>query len=256
MKCDFSLAHYKEILETALAAGYSFLSYDDDLEEHRGKRICILRHDIDYTPERAVFFGEIEADLGIRSTYFFQICAGPYNIRERRNHQVIRRLNDWGHHLSLHLDLGWNPDSSWAEVVDQVKKEKQIFQLMTGVTPGETVSVHNPHRYADRVMNQVVEGMPHTYEPKYFSEIKYFSDSQGWYEGCMCAIFREKKYPHIQFLTHPYIWPKEDKGGFIANMAELIKDRSVELESYLVKYHPVCKKEEKTLRSLLQGSAR
>ena len=71
MNCDFSLAHYKEILETALSNGYSFLSYDEDLTPYKDKRVCVLRHDIDYTPERAVIFGEIEAELGIQSTYFF-----------------------------------------------------------------------------------------------------------------------------------------------------------------------------------------
>ena len=253
MNCDFSLAHYKEILETALSNGYSFLSYDEDLTPYKDKRVCVLRHDIDYTPERAVIFGEIEAELGIQSTYFFQICAKTYNVREQENYEVIRRLRNWGHHIGLHVDLSWNPEASWDAVDDQVKNEKLIFESMTGVKPCEMISFHNPHRHSERVMEKEVEGLRHTYEPKFFSKMKYLSDSQGWYEGCLCAIFRERKYPHIQFLTHPYIWPREDK-GFIVNMAELIKERGRELESYLVKFHPVCKKEEKTLRILVSGT--
>jgi len=95
-----------------------------------------------------------------------------------------------------------------------------------------------------------VDGMEHTYEKQYFSDMKYLSDSQGWYEGCVCKIFEQKKYDKIQLLTHPYIWPIEAKYDFTEDMAEMIKAKGVELIDYMVKYHPVCAKNEKRLRSL------
>ena len=73
--CDFSLDHYREILESAKNSGYDFLLFDEVQTKATG-RTCLLRHDIDYAPEKAMEFGQIEADLGIRSTYFFKLWRG------------------------------------------------------------------------------------------------------------------------------------------------------------------------------------
>ena len=95
--------------------------------------------------------------------------------------------------------------------------------------------------------------MRHTYEKRYFSEIKYLSDSQGWYEGCPCHVFREERYPRLHLLTHPYIWPDREEGDFIEDMAAMVQFRGHELADYLVRYHPVVRKHETRFRSLLAG---
>ena len=69
--CNFSVAHYKSTLETALDSGYRFGRYDE--LENAQHHICVLRHDVDYTPERANIFGKIEKDLAIKAYYFFLI---------------------------------------------------------------------------------------------------------------------------------------------------------------------------------------
>ena len=82
MDCSFNRQHYAEILETALEHGYRFIPYESLSTVAPGQRVCILRHDIDYMPEWAVPMAEMEADLGISATYFFQVCAKTYNLRE------------------------------------------------------------------------------------------------------------------------------------------------------------------------------
>jgi hypothetical protein len=247
-KCDFTVRHYREILETALKNGYKFIGYDDAA----GKRDCILRHDVDYVPEWAVRKGEIESELGIKSTFFFQVCARTYNLRERASFKAVERLRSLGHVIGLHLDLTWNPEVSWEDVPSACEEDKRVLQSITGVKPCDIISFHNPHRFVKQILNQHIPGMRHTYEAPYFSGIKYLSDSQGWYEGCMCKIFEEKRYPVIQLLTHGDYWFEKTKGDFIADMAQLVKFRSNELAQYMVDYHPVCKKNEERLRRLVR----
>lgn len=241
MSCNFSLRHYEEILKTALKHDYRFIQYDELDSLKKNERACILRHDIDYIPEWAPALAEIENKLNIRATYFFEICAMPYNLREIHNYQIAKTIEKMGHTIGLHFDLSWKDDVQLEEIPVFCNQEKKLFEAITGIKPCEIISFHNPHRFVDKILNQDILGMRHTYEKKYFSDIKYLSDSQGWYEGCVCKIFEAQKYPVIQLLTHEYIWPSQST-GFISDVAQLVKLRTDRITEYLIQYHPVCKK--------------
>ena len=248
MNCNFSVTHYKEILETALESGYRFGKYEE--LESEENFLCVLRHDVDYTPERANIFGKIEYDLGIRAYYFFLINSEIYNLRDHRVYKVIHELKEMGHSIGLHYDLSWKPDIKWENIPDQCDLEKRIFKTLTDIEPCNIVSFHNPHIFSELLLNKTVPGMEHSYEKRDFSDTKYLSDSQGWYEGCMCQVFPKKVYKKIQLLTHPYIWPNESQCNFINDMAEMIKNKRDYITDYMIKYHPVCKKNQEELRQL------
>lgn len=248
MACDFGVRHYREVLETALRNDFRFIQYEELDSLKPGQKACILRHDVDYIPEWAIRIAQIEKDLGIRATYFFEICAQPYNLREIHNYNVVHEIKRLGHTIGLHFDLSWKDDVKLEEIPDFCRQEKKIFEAITGIAPCEMISFHNPHRFVDKILNQDIPGMRHSYEKKYFSDIKYLSDSQGWYEGCMCKIFAAGKYPLIQLLTHEYIWQEPTAGDFISDIAQLVKLRTDEITRYFLTYHPVCKKNEALLR--------
>ena len=250
MTCNFSLKHYQEILEEGLSQGYRFIGYEDLKNTSPDSKVCILRHDVDYMPEWAIHFGTIESTLNIQSTFFFQIGAKTYNLRETTNHQIVQDLKKMGHTLGIHYDPDWNQNITWDELPAQINNERNVFKSMTGISPCEIISFHNPHRFIEKILSQSIPGIRHTYENSFFSSIRYLSDSQGWYEGCMCQIFKSKKYSKIQLLLHPDYWP-EQSGDFIENIANLITFRKNELLEYLLKYHPVCKKNETRLRDLM-----
>ena len=248
MACDFGIKHYQSILKTGIEQGYQFISFDQLSAIPTGKKACILRHDIDYLPEWSLNFAEIENNLGIKSTFFFQVCAMTYNLRQSENYRTARALVDMGHQVGLHFDLTWNENMPWKEVALFCEKDKEVFKEITGIEPCEIISFHNPHRFPELVLNHEIPKMRHTYEKRFFSDIKYISDSQGWYEGCMCKLFESKKYSAVQFLTHPHIWPAVSTGDFISDMANMIKLKTDELTQYLVNGHPVCKKNEERFR--------
>ncbi|MDD5218431.1 MAG: hypothetical protein PHN49_05120 [Candidatus Omnitrophica bacterium] len=252
MACDFGIKHYREILETGLKRGYQFAGFDNLASVPRGQKACVIRHDVDYMPEWSIRFGKIENDLGIRATYFFQICAKTYNLREAPIYKTVHELVRLGHTVGLHFDATWKENMDWSEMAEACREDKKVFQAITGIEPCEMISFHNTHRFADRVLNQDIPGMRHAYEKAFFSDIKYISDSQGWYEGCMCKLFDTRKYERFQFLTHPYIWPDKSAGDFISDIARLIQYRCNELTDYFVRFHPVCKKNEARLREELR----
>ena len=250
--CDFSLDHYREILESAKNSGYDFLLFDEVQTKATG-RTCLLRHDIDYAPEKAMEFGQIEADLGIRSTYFFQVVAWTYNPRERICYQAIHKLKELGHQIALHFDVTWKENAQWDELPSLCDQERKLLAHLTGLDVPDIISFHNPGTYADRVVDKKVTGIHHTYEPRYFSEFKYLSDSQGWYEGCVCKLFESGKYPKIQLLTHPYIWWGEPGPDFIHDMAAFVNLRREQLTDYFATHHPVCTKNEEHFKTLVNN---
>ncbi|HXG87642.1 MAG TPA: hypothetical protein VNJ02_04835 [Vicinamibacterales bacterium] len=253
MKCDFSMHHYREIIGTALTHGYSFVGFDEAATIPSDQKVCIMRHDVDYLPERTLDFGKIERDLGIRSTFFFQVCAKTYNLREATTYQIVDALRGMGHTLGLHFDLTWNPDTEWETVAERCQEDKVVFKSITGVEPCDIISFHNPHRFVDRILNQAISGMRHTYERAYFSDMKYVSDSQGWYEACPCQLFAQEKYPVVQLVTHADYWSHATAGDFIRDMAQLVQLRSDDLTQYMVDFHPVCRRHEERLRDEIKA---
>lgn len=250
MNCDFSFKHYQEILESAQEAKYEFVSFEELLLESQSKQ-CVLRHDIDYSPVEAVRMAEIESKLGIQSTYFYQSCAWTYNLREKEVYQAVHEVKALGHKIGVHLDVFWNEKLDFSELSKFLSEEKQLFKEILGFEAENIFSFHNPHKFKELVLNQTVKGIYHTYEPRFFSEIKYLSDSQGWYEGCMCNIFKSQKYSHIQLLTHPYIWSDRINSNFSNDMAHLIVKHTKDYFDYMTRGHPVAdKNKEKILEKI------
>jgi hypothetical protein len=247
---EFHMGRYREIIRIAVDRDYRFVSFKESQQLDKNTRYCILRHDMDYMPEWCAQLAEAEEEFGVRSNWFFQTCAKTYNLREAGNVAIVRSLARAGHTIGLHVDLAWDPDLNEREIPDFIEEEKVLFEKITGIQPCDIISFHNPHRFADRIVNQVFEGVHHTYEPRYFSKIKYLSDSQGWYEGCASVVFAERRYPQIHLLLHPYIWPMESRGGYIENMAAMVALRKKELIDYLLKYNPACTRNADRLREL------
>lgn len=247
-ECSFSLAHYSEILKSALDSGYKFVSYEQ-IDKEPG-HLCTLRHDIDYMPLRAASLGIAEHEMGISAYYFFLVNSEIYNLRDRRVYKVVQLLEGLGHKVGLHFDLAWDPQFTWEQVADQCDTEKRLLKTLTGVEPCEIVSFHNPHTFTDLILNKKVEGISHTYEKQYFTDIKYLSDSQGWYEGCVCEIFNNKVYEKLQVLTHPYIWPHISNGDFISDMADMVNIKRDDISNYMINYHPKVREEYERFREM------
>ena len=219
MSCDFTYLHYRKILSNALEAGYQFTDF-----YHLPTGKCIyLRHDIDLLPHRAIEIARIEAKMGIRASYFFMINSPLYNIFEGYCLDIIREICLMRHPLGLHIDPdimlhiggGWSFD----QMIDR------LISAFGGMIPvGRVVSIHRP---TSLVLDQKFTTIS-TYEPTFFSHIKYISDSAGvWREGCPCVALRESKYPQLQILTHPGLWGERD------SIANILAERARLVNTYL-----------------------
>ena len=225
MKCDFSLEHYSYILSNALRAGYEFKGFHEQVPEN--SKVIFLRHDIDVLVSMAVPMAELEASLGVRSTYFVLPNSPLYNLLEDEVTNILSKIRSMGHWIGLHVDLPSTPLIKGKAIEEATEI---LFRSFSALIPFEPVISY--HRPAKEVFGLSFQSFANTYEDRFFKDIKYLSDSKkNWREGCPCQAILEGKYQQLQLLTHPIWWGTAD--DLYSLRREVIDNRASKLVDYL-----------------------
>jgi peptidoglycan/xylan/chitin deacetylase (PgdA/CDA1 family) len=198
----FTYEWYEEFVDYLVSSGYTFQGYGDELESSS----VIFRHDVDWSPRKAVKLAEIEAERGVTSTFFFRFTSKMYNMLEQSNRERLQDIRDLGHEIGVHFSTHqyWDrkpPDSALTERVES------LFVMLEEVVddPVWTVSFHNPPEW---VLRESYDGFTSTYEPRFFDEIAYRADSnQRWRDE---NPFADGVPDTLQVLTHPVLWGQRD----------------------------------------------
>jgi hypothetical protein len=203
MTCEFSLGHYRELLEAARAGGYRFAFFEGEPRDGD----LLLRHDVDLSLDAALRLAELEAGAGARATYFLMTESVFYNLASHEGEHALARLRELGHRVGLHavypharLDDRFEPVVAW----------------------------HNPD---PDYMTAPVEGALNVMSEPWFAPATYRSDSnQHWRSGCPHGELRSGAFPWLQLLTHPEIWayPGATMGETMQAMLDAERERRIE----------------------------
>ena len=100
---DFTIRRYKALLQALLQQGFSFQTYsefseheDDALRSALG--LIILRHDVDKLPHNSLRFAKIQADIGIKGTYYFRMHPQSWD------EGIIKEIAASGHEVGYHYE--------------------------------------------------------------------------------------------------------------------------------------------------------
>lgn len=227
----FSFEDYRKIIRLIKSRGLQ-CNYRQALERDK---FIIMRHDVEYSVERAYALSRVERSMDFTSTYFFQWTNNSYNILSRRNMQMIRDMYERGHHIGLHFALNGMTDMGM--VRNQIIKEMHFLSEMFGFEIN-TFSIHRPSRDVLRE-NIKLPDIINAYQDDFFTfaeevredtpvAIKYMSDANHiWRYG-----YPDEKnisgYDKIQILTHPFAWTKTGYNNF-DNYKTLIREKQTEL---------------------------
>tara|TARA_R110000868_G_scaffold138329_1_gene352328 strand:- start:47534 stop:48295 length:762 start_codon:yes stop_codon:yes gene_type:complete len=198
---NFNIETYRALLESLCNKGYEFKKFDDFNPE---KRHILLRHDIDYSLEMALNLAEVEKDMNISSTYYILLTGKFYNPFNACSIKIIKKLLSMGHNVGLHLDASiYSNDMN--ELSKACTQECTLLEQLTQC-PVTDVSFHRP---AEQLLGYKgnLGGRRHSYQPCFFKEIGYVSDSRGEFRfGHPMdheAIMNNKA---LQLLLHPIWW--------------------------------------------------
>lgn len=199
---DFTEAGYREIIRRAKEV-YRFEAYGTSEEAPH----LLWRHDVDFSPHRALRLAEIEAEEDVRATYFVLPHSEFYNSLEADVVRRFRRIVELGHDLGLHFDAAFHaPFADQEALEDALAFERSLLERVFG-TPVGVFSFHNPdvgdalQFDADRL-----GGMINTYGASLKATYAYCSDSNGYWRFHRLSEFLEGGAPYGQVLTHPEWW--------------------------------------------------
>jgi len=206
-EADFTLAGYRRLLEKLIERGYRTRSFVD---ADPGRQHLLLRHDIDFLPEATVEMAEVEQALGLHATYFFLVRTPFYRCDSAETRDVFHRLLQAGHAIGLHFDGGHATDPTTLE--SAVATDCERLEALTG-SAVEVVSFHRPTP-ALRAFDEPIAGRSHAYQPRFFKEMGYCSDSRGrWRFGHPLDHSAVSNGRALQLLIHPIWWANDDAGN-------------------------------------------
>lgn len=170
-----------------------------------GKKFILMRHDEDLSLEAARRLADVEAALGIRSSFFFRLHACQYNLLSLPSLTIVMGMREQGHEIGLHGETHALP------LVDDhdeylLQQERKLLSHLVGkeVTG---LSVHEPFRMKNNREDDWFRAFGFEYEAysSQFASLKYISDSSAhWREGCMCQHIGRTNQLYI--LTHGFWW--------------------------------------------------
>ena len=197
------------------------------------KKFCVLRHDIEFSIDRAYKLAKIEKELGVVSTYTVQVRNNTYNALSEKNIDLISKIKELGHHIGLHQ----NPPSSMKldTLKDYIMRDITILEDCYGFKI-DRFAFHRPKK---EYLNCYIEldNRINCYDKKFFYffedkpeslEILYLADSNHKWKYGYPLDFDFSKINKLQLLTHPFSW-SDGGGDNYGNFVTLIRERNDEL---------------------------
>lgn len=232
----FSHDNYRKMCELIKAEG-TLCDYKDVLDKKLEKFI-ILRHDVEFSPERAYNLAKVESEADVSSTYFFQVTNNAYNIISKRNMEYLREILEMGHHVGLHFHLNGMTDLE--QIQERILYEAKLLSYYLGIE----VDRFSFHRPSELVLKNATffKGLINAYAPEFFTyyspedeapkvAVKYIADSKNEWQYTAPYTYPSeeffKEYDKIQILCHPYSWTPVGYDT-LGNLRSLIDEKRVE----------------------------
>ena len=173
------------------------------------KRTVILRHDVDFSLEKAVQISEVEKGIDGGATYFLLLSTNFYNVHSKESRQYIEKILNNGGEIGLHFDEAQYFVSDEDEMKKYVYEEIEVLEKVIG----RKVSVISMHRPSKKIISANIEfdGIINSYSNVYFKEMKYLSDSRRYWREDIDGIIEEAEHERLHILTHPFWYMKKEK---------------------------------------------
>lgn len=227
----FSYDDYREIIRIIKSTG-RYTDYKHALERDK---FVIMRHDVEYSVERAYDLAKVEESMDFTSTFFFQWTNNSYNLLSRRNMDMIRDMHERGQTIGLHYALNGLTDMQQAR--KQIVKEMDMLSEMCGFKI-DTFSVHRPSKDILRE-NIKLPNILNAYQDEFFTfaeevnestpvAVKYLSDANHIWRYGYPDEANITGYDKVQILVHPFAWHKKGYDNF-NNYVALVEEKYAQM---------------------------
>lgn len=204
----------------------------------------ILRHDVEVSVDKAVDLARIECEMDIRSTYFFQVRSGGYNILAAENIRKIQSIQSMGHDIGLHFHMDRDAPPMPIEYYQaNIQKDRSLMETFLNIGI-QAFSIHRPSPFVLEC-ELCADGMVNTYDPLFFAYSRdpetirdnaelplYLADSEhAWKYGYPDRQTIQDRR-RVQILMHPYSW-SEQGFGREDNFRDILDSKHREMLEFL-----------------------
>ena len=230
----FSYAEYRNII-TLVKQNLPIMDFSEVNDEVHS--FCVLRHDIEFSIDRALEMARIEhEDLNVHSTYTVQLRNNTYNALSQKNIEAIQEIESMGHYIGLHQNP---PQMGDDELVDYILKDIETLEHYYGFEVdrfafhrcGSNPQLLEKYVKVPNKINCYAEDFFHYFSGDRPEELRvhYLADSNHeWKYGHPLHVDYWDLPQKMQLLTHPFSW-SEDGYDNISNFTKLIRERNEEL---------------------------
>jgi hypothetical protein len=95
---DFTLKTYQKLLESLQNSGYEFFTFEAYCNKIASGKFVILRHDVDLRAAHSLATARVEAELGIKASYYFRV------VRQSNKPEIIKAIAALGHEIGYHYE--------------------------------------------------------------------------------------------------------------------------------------------------------
>jgi hypothetical protein len=195
----FTLESYRQILVRALSLDYRIVSFRD-FSTPADRPVLLLRHDLDRPLKGAELFGQLEAELGVTSTFFVQTACDLYNLLSKDSRRIIQGLAAAGHEIGLHYEA---ERYCGAHGKQHLASDLRLLEDLSG-HPIISASQHIPIDSERIALSDYIEN--EAYQPRFTEHpMTYVSDSlMVWRRATPHDLLDSRA--SFQFLSHPDTW--------------------------------------------------
>ena len=200
---DFTIKKYKKLLHALQDAGYEFQTFESFLKMP-AERVVILRHDVDLLPANSLAFAKIQAEKGIKGSYYFRA------VPESWDDNIIREISKLGHEIGYHYE---NLTVTNGDVDKAYEDFKTNLEKLRKLAPVSTICMHGSPRsqwdskdiwkkYDYRQLGIIGE----PYFDVDFDEVFYLTDTgrrwDGWKVSVRDKVPQQEKWEKQGLVFH------------------------------------------------------
>lgn len=247
---DFTFHAYRRYLEAIENRYDPILRFDEYLRmKKKPASFALIRHDVDRRPLKALRMARLEAQMGIRSTYYFRAKSTVFDPAIIR--AVRRSGHETGYHYETLSDAKGDQEAALIFFGHHLQRLRKHSRIDTISMHGRPLSPHNnldlwrPHQMRSRLKSEYGI-LGEVYLDIDYSDIAYISDTGRNWEPLranrrdrvaskiqvdlkkgreLLMALKKKRWRKIVFQIHPERWAESG----VENFAQFVKDAGINL---------------------------
>ncbi len=124
---DFNSKRYIKLINKIIQNGYTVVAFTEYLQNSVNKKLVILRHDVDRTPQNALKMAELEHSLGIKATYFFR--SRSYVLKK----EIIQKIESLGHEIGYHYENLSDSNGDFDKAIKNFSETLEEFRKLATI---------------------------------------------------------------------------------------------------------------------------